>query len=152
MILFDIELLYLKVFLLIQASNRLTPWVRIYIITHNYGECTHYFSILKLGWNTSIDSMCVLHWIHAQGCNQDFLKGHSKNSIELPEQGSGGTAPSRWENLNILIVENLIGCYTFNTIIAYKVYIYPWDKASYKYRYIDNYSFFLYVKVRNRYP
>jgi len=30
-----------------------------------------------------------------QGHSQDFLKGVSKNSIGLPEQGSGGAGPSR---------------------------------------------------------
>jgi len=29
-----------------------------------------------------------------QGHSQDFLKGVSKNIIGLPEQGSGGAAPS----------------------------------------------------------
>jgi len=30
-----------------------------------------------------------------QGHSQDFLKGISKNSIGLPEQGSRGTAPEQ---------------------------------------------------------
>ena len=32
--------------------------------------------------------------VDSQGRSQDFLKEVSKNSIKLPQQGSGGTAPS----------------------------------------------------------
>jgi len=58
--------------------------------------------------------------VASQGRSQDFLKGFSKNGIELLEQGSGGTAPSHRETLNILVAQNSTDCYIFNVKINCK--------------------------------
>ena len=68
---------------------------------------------------------------YIQGRSQDFLKGGSSTSIELPEAGVWGHSPQPLRDCQYFNESKLSKLlYSMQKYINYDVYKWPWDEGS----------------------